>query len=43
MLSGTPSFELNVEDSSGDVTNIPLQSEASGAAFGADIFLPTRR
>jgi hypothetical protein len=35
MLSGTPSFELNVGD-----TNIPLQNEPSGAGFAAGIFLP---
>jgi RHS repeat-associated protein len=40
MLSGTPSFELNVQDSNGNTTNIPLQSEPSGAAFGLGLFLP---
>ncbi|HWO30868.1 MAG TPA: RHS repeat-associated core domain-containing protein, partial [Candidatus Acidoferrum sp.] len=40
LLSATPSFELNVQDSDGNMTNIPLQSEPSGAAFGLGLFLP---
>jgi len=35
MLSGTPSFELNVGS-----TNIPLQTEPSGGSFGLGLFLP---
>jgi RHS repeat-associated protein len=41
MLSATPSFELNVTDSNGLTTNIPLQTEPSGdAGFVGGLFLP---
>jgi RHS repeat-associated protein len=40
MLSATPSFELNTQDSSGHTTNIPLQTEPSGGEFGLGLFVP---